>query len=557
MESFEDLGLEPELVEVLAAEGIELPTALQLHAIPVLRRGNAAVLRGGAGAGVTVAWAAPLLGRVEPAGETPGALVLTPTRETVRHLATSVARLTFATGHRVGAFGIPWALPSHADILIGTPADLLKAIRASEVKLDGIQTLVLDGGGVLLDSDTSPVVEALLEALPGEGVQKVMVAEPITAEVRAFVDARMRKAVFLPPEAGSETGTASPVQRGELRVRTGEQGKDEALVGLVAELLADDLHHVLVFARSEDRAADLGDLLVLHGFATGRPGDPSVPVWLGVDPLEARGEMEEEGSDLAVVGVISADVPADVDSLDRRHSAAKGPGAVLIIPRELPHLLHVSGAAGYTLKHLPAPDTQHDPVARFRAEVEEAVQEGDLAGAILLLDPLVERHGSVRVAAALANLLRRSPKGTAATAREAQADPGSSTPAPPVSFVRLFLSIGSRDGVRPGDLVGAITGETGIDGSHIGKIEMRDTFARVEVAEQVAQQVVRKLNGTSIRGRSVRVDYDRGGRQDAGDRPDTGRDGGRKPGGRGGPPGRGGTPGRGGPGRGGPPRGRD
>ncbi len=520
METFEDLGLSPELVEALAAEGIEIPTALQLHSLPLLRRGNAALLRGSAGAGVTVAWAAPILERVEPGMGTPSILVLAPTREAIRHLATSLARLAFATGHRVGAFGIPWALPTTAEVLVTTPADALSAIRGSEVKLDAVQALVIEGGSTLLADDSLPVVEAVLEALPHDELQRVVVTDSVTPAVRAFVEARMRKAVYLPPEAGASEAATSPVQRGELRVFTGEGGKDDALVALVSQLLDDDVRHTLIFARSEDRAADLGDLLALHGFATGRPGDVTVPVWLGVDPLEARREMEEGDVDPAHVAVVSADIPGDVDSLDRRHRAGSAPGAVLIVPRELPHLMHLAGAGGYTLTHV-APDRgDDDPVTRFRDRVAAAVEEEDLAGSLLLLEPLLERFGSVRIAAALASLLRRS---QASASGDPKGDPSpdriSTAPPPPSSFVRLFLSVGSRDGVRPGDLVGAITGEAGVDGNRIGKIELRETFARVEVDEGVAQQVIRKLNGTSIRGRSVRVDYDRGGRQEGGDRP--------------------------------------
>ena len=69
--------------------------------------------------------------------------------------------------------------------------------------------------------------------------------------------------------------------------------------------------------------------------------------------------------------------------------------------------------------------------------------------------------------------------------------------------------MGSRDNVRAGDLVGAITGEAGITGAQVGKIELRDTFSVVEVAADVADRVIKALNGTTMRGRALRVDYDR------------------------------------------------
>ena len=79
-----------------------------------------------------------------------------------------------------------------------------------------------------------------------------------------------------------------------------------------------------------------------------------------------------------------------------------------------------------------------------------------------------------------------------------------------------------RVGVGPGDLLGAITGEAGVEASQVGKIEIRDTFSLVEVIPGVADKIIRGLNGTTIRGRAVRVDHDRGsprGRGGAGSRP--------------------------------------
>ncbi len=74
----------------------------------------------------------------------------------------------------------------------------------------------------------------------------------------------------------------------------------------------------------------------------------------------------------------------------------------------------------------------------------------------------------------------------------------------------MFIGAGNRDSVKVGDLVGAITGETGIVGGQIGKIEIRGSFSLVEIDSQVVDRVIEKLNGTSIRGREVTVKHDRG-----------------------------------------------
>ncbi len=508
MDSFEELGLAPALVEALAAEGLETPTGLQTHAIPVLRRGHSAVLRTGPGAGLLAAYGIPLLDRLEPGRTAPGALVLTPTRREARALALSLSRPAGATGHRVGALGTPWALPGHSDILFATPSDLLAAIRGSEVKTDQVRTLVLEGASLLLEGAGAEEVTAALQSIGAGETQIVVVGDPLSEAVRDFVEGHMRRAVFLPPEAASrDDGASAPVQRGRLQVRTVEEDKEDVLLDTVSHRLEEGARHLLAFVRTEDRAADMGDLLGLHGFIGGPPGDTEVPVWLGVEALEAREALKAWDGNPASLTVISVDVPTDADELDRRHGMRDGEGIVLAHPRELPHLNRIAREAGYTLTPAPPGDRQEGgDVARFLERVEEALRTEDLAPYLLMLEPLIRKRGSAEVAAALASLLRRK------VARDAGPSPmaGDAGAAPPAAWVRIFLSIGERDGVRAGDLLGAITGETGVSGDQVGRIELKDTFARVEVQESVAAQVIRSLNGTSIRGRSVRADYDRG-----------------------------------------------
>lgn len=517
MESFEDLGLAPELVEALLSEGTETPTELQRQAIPVLRRGNSAVLRAGPGAGAMVAWGAPLLDRLEPGGGQPRAVILVPTRDAAAHLARSLGRLGLGTGHRCAALGGPWALPSHADLVVATPADLDRALRASELKMDQVEALVLHGAAPLLDSAESAAVERILEFLEGRDIQGIVVAEPISPTVRLFVDARLKRSVFLPAEAAAGAEAQAPVQRGNLRVHVLEGGSpDPQVAAVVARLLDEDVHHVLLYFRSEDRAADAADSLTIRGYLAGGPGDVETPVWLGLDPLEAREQIESSEIEPDLVVSVSVDVPSDADVLDRRHGGAARPGVVLAAPRELPHLRRLGREAGYKMEVIHADGGPvEDSVGQFRREVEVALAEEDLGAYTTLLEPLVQRWSGAEVAAALAALLRKRPGRALGQAAPETTAPVPSAGARPPAWTRLFLSVGSRDGVGPGDILGAITGEAGVEGDQVGRIDIRDTFTRVDVVDSQANQVIQALNGISIRGRSVRADFDRsGGRSD-------------------------------------------
>ncbi len=527
MESFDDLGLEPELVEALAAEGIEIPSSLQADAIPVLRRGNPAVLRAGPGAGAGVAWGTALLSRLEPGGGQPVALVLVTTPEVAEGTARSLARLGMATGHRCAALQDGWALPGHADILVSTPAALEAAIRSADVKVDGVQALVIEGASMLLDEVNRPRVELVLETLEAGNVQGIVVSDPISPMVREWIDAHLRRAVFIPSDAAGGDPDEAPLERGVLELHVAEGGElMREAVGVIAQILDEGSHHVLLFCRSEDRAADMGDLLTLHGFLAGAPGDPSVPVWLGLDPLADRKTLAEEEIPVDLVTTLSLDPPLDADTLDRRHGGGQSTGVLVAEPREVPHLRRLAKEAGYRLKDRGStPAAMLAEVETFRESIRQALRERDLSAYVTLLDPLLEETSGVEVAAALAALLRDqgAADGSAASARGATA--GSTPGDRPPAWARLFISVGSKDGAGPGDLLGAITGEAGLKGDEVGRIDVKDTFSRVDVQDHRAQEVIQALNGTSIRGRSVRVDFDRGGARDhgRGEKPGGGR----------------------------------
>lgn len=498
-ESFEDLGLGPELVEALAAEGIERPTPLQEAAVPVLRRGHNLVLAAGPGAGTLVAWGAALLDRLEAGGGSPRGLVLTPTAEAAERSAESLARLASATGHTVAALGSPWVLPARADLLFGTPADVLAA-AGNELTLNGIEALVVDQAGAIEALGGLSEVESVVDFLPKDG-QRVVVALPPTERLGDFVERHARRAATVPPRPADGSPVEKAPARGTVHFRTVQEPREEGVLATVHELLEDGARHVLVFSRSEDRAADLGDYLTLHGYHAGAPGDADVPVWLGVDALEARSAAAgAEG-----LRVVSADAPAGPDDLDRRHALAEG-GVVIVLPREIPHLRDVARRTGYELQTLPlAARPATGDLDALRDALARAVDEEDVAAYQLVLQPLFERFDPAEVAAAATALLRRKAPVAppAAPARKPEA-----RPAP--AWVKVFLSVGEQDGLTPGDLVGAITGEANVSGKAVGRIDIRERHTLVEIRDAEAQGVIRALNGTTIRGRAVRADIDRG-----------------------------------------------
>ncbi|MEJ2539719.1 MAG: DEAD/DEAH box helicase, partial [Gemmatimonadota bacterium] len=499
MSSFETLDLAPELVEALASEGIETPTRLQEQLIPVVRRGNDVVALAGPGSGILAAYAAPLLERIPPEeGAGPQLLILSATPERAAALAESLGRLALVTGHRVAALDPLWVLPGRAHVVLATPEEAVTRLKAGQLSLESVQALVLDDAGGMAASGSIAAAATLSEGL-GPQVQRVVISLPPTEEVEAFARTHLRKAVHVPPRAAD--GSEVVPSRGEITALEFDGTREMAALQAVANLLL-EARHVAAFVRSEDAAADLGDFLGLRGYRAGRPGDPEVPVWLAASSLEGRTALDESGAQ--EVAVLSVDVPGDADALDRRHGSGRG-GTVLTLPRELSHLKAVAREAGYSvaMRVLSAPEVRPSGLARLLGQLDEAAGQEDVEAYRALLAPVFEKHGAATVAAAAVALLRQR---TAAAPSAAEAPP---SPDRVQSFVRLFISVGKRDNVGPGDLVGAIAGEADVDAGRIGRIELKDSFSLVEVEQAVADRVIRALNGVSIRGRAARVDYHR------------------------------------------------
>jgi ATP-dependent RNA helicase DeaD len=505
---FAELGLRAELCDAAAAR-FDAPTPIQRAAIPVLRRGGNALLLAASGSGITVGYALALLDRLSrllaeagaagaPRGGSAGpsaaasadgimrprALIITATEDRAAAVAHTFATLGAGLDVPVRALTVAWSSRGAEGVLVAPLDAAVRALRESSLKLDQLVAMVFDHAAALLELGEAGEFEGLGASLPPDA-QRIITTPAWTKAIERFAEANARRALTIPPRLADPAAAPPTVKIGTLSYLVVTAAEKPAALARV--LRRSRTAPPLITMRSTARAQSMAGEMRARGFVIGQAPAP------GVDAeIVAPGEATD-------TPLIAGDVPFDATALAAMNLTD---GLVLVEPAEQPHLRAMALEAGIELKAL-GTRAARGSVALYRERIREAIREQDLDAQLELLGPLFDEFAAAEVAAALSALLRARPPAQPAPAEtEAVAER-------PQAFVRLFVSAGHKDNIRPGDLVGAITGEAGVKGEQVGRIEIRDTFSVVEVAADVSERVLRALNGTTLRGRALRVDYDR------------------------------------------------
>jgi ATP-dependent RNA helicase DeaD len=377
-----------------------------------------------------------------------------------------------------------------AQVVAGTPEVLVELVRGAAIKLESVKHLAIAWIDDLVTRGGVPTLETLMTDVPKDATRAVVTSE-LSPAVEALLEryARRARRVVSPAAEGDRPVNVEYVSvSSATRLRTLRRVLDEL-----------DPASAMVFARDSESELQARDLIRALGY-----GAPDAPVFVG---LAAPPETEL---------VVLLDLPASREELREAASAAKR-AVALVQPQQVTSLRAL--AAGGTLKPLTLPEAgvrSRDRDARMRAELRAVLERGDFGRELLALEPLLDEFDGIEIAAAAAQLLE-SERAARAEAPAAAAARAPSSPArESLGMVRLFVNVGSRDNVRPADLIGAITNEAGVTNADVGKIELRESHAVVEVAASVADQVIERVTGTPIRGRRAVVRRDEGKKREGG-----------------------------------------
>jgi ATP-dependent RNA helicase DeaD len=406
----------------------------------------------------------------------------------------------------------------------GTPSALAALVRGASVKLGGVRTLVLAWADAILQAPDAADLDALLAEVPREAA-RVLVASEVTGDVEALVERAMRR----PRRVDPAPRDGAPVAVSY--VTTAASARPAALRRVLDEL---DPVAAAVVVASDESGDEVARTLRALGYPTvagaghGAPPDdtPEAEAQRAFDaPAGSDGPaalatpgsvtvVRAEGVPAHLALAVLYDVPSTPAALARVAASAPGQLVALVQPRQL---LALRAAAGGPVRALALNDaarrarSQDELVrAELRMELERGLPPRELA----VLEPVLAEFDPAEVAAAALRLLDRErarARTTAQAVAAAAPAPAAAAAFAPSGMTRLFVSAGSRDNVRPGDLVGAIAGEAGIAADKLGKIDVRESFSLVEVQAAEAERVIAKVTGISIRGRRVQVRPERDG----------------------------------------------
>ena len=560
--SFADLGLPHDLLSAVTSLGFTTPTAIQVAAIPPLLAGRDITGVAQTGTGKTAAFALPLLAAVDTAVERVQALVLTPTRELTIQVADAVERLA---AHSRGLSVVPIyggasieqqrrGLVRGAQVVVGTPGRVIDLIERRMLDLGAVRYVVLDEADEMLRMGFAEDVDQILGHVPTRR-QVALFSATMPAAIRSVARAHLTDPVDV--ASSRQASTVTTVEQGYAVVPFRHK------IGALARVLATtEADATIVFVRTRGTADDVGAGLLergvkaatISGEVAQREREKIVErLRSGTLDVLVATDVAARGLDVERIGlVVNFDLPTEpevyVHRIGRTGRAGRSGRALsFVTPRELGRLRTIERLTRVPLTEVAVPTPADVSAHRARAVVAAVPARQD-AGR---LDPyraavtayLEEHHVDPAELAAVLVALAVGDTGANAPADDAPAfdqerngrdvaerthrphrerPEGDERPRGPrdgaqrpssrrrVMGTRYRLAVGHTHGARPEAIVGAITGEGGLRGNELGKIDIFPSFSLVEIATELSPEASRRIGAARVAGRPLRIRVDDG-----------------------------------------------
>ncbi|RBP51566.1 DEAD/DEAH box helicase [Arenicella xantha] len=559
---FSELNLPEPILQAIVDQGYEQPSPIQAESIPSLLAGRDLLGQAQTGTGKTAAFALPLLSKLDPKSSATQLLILAPTRELAIQVAEACQQYA---KHLKGINVLPIyggqsytiqlkQLSRGAQVVVGTPGRVMDHMRRKTLSLDGLKALVLDEADEMLRMGFIDDVKWVLEQSPPTR-QIALFSATMPREVKKVADQHLQDPVHI--KIASKTVTAANIKQRYWIVRG--TNKLDAITRI---LESEETEGVIVFVRTKTATVELADKLSARGFRSeALNGDiPQANREKIIDRLRGgkldlliATDVVARGLDVERIShVINYDVPHDTESYIHRigrtgRAGRSGQAILFVAPREKRMLFSIERATNQPITPMELPsvaDINRNRVERFKQRIVEAVGSDDIDFFSQLITELQhDQEISIeQIAAAAAFLaqgdtslildeavLKREKAHSSAFDRSGDDRPFERrerrergdrrsedkpvpkvqpTPLkdfPDVKMQRFRLSVGRRNQVKPGNIVGAIANEAELESKYIGEIEIREEYSTVDLPADMPKAVLAILKRARVAGRPLEI----------------------------------------------------
>lgn len=555
---FSDLELSTDVQRAIEEVGYDTPTDIQAEIIPHLLSGRDVLAQSQTGSGKTAAFALPLLSGIDVKQRQPQILVLAPTRELATQVAESFARYASKiTGFEIASIygGADYEpqrrqLRRGAQVVVGTPGRIIDHIKRGTLDLNHIKCLVLDEADEMLNMGFLEDVQFVLEQTPSDR-QLALFSATLPAPVRKIAQNYQSDPARITIKR--KTMTAESIRQRAVFVAPRDR-----VDTLVRILEVEETDGVIVFTRTREATVTVAEQLEKRGLSTGAlNGDMAQRLRQRTVSQFKEGQLNIlVATDVAARGldvnrvshVINYDVPQDCESYIHRvgrtgRAGRKGEAIMFLSNGQKRRLRSIERATKQPIEIVQPPSAAEINairVTRFKERIVNVATAEDLTDFQKLIDDCAAESGQPLnlIAAALAHIGQagipflvsdrptrgRSPRDERKNHQEfrdraERGDSGRNTERPPNNhrrrrnasrppergMDRYRIEVGRDDGVKPGNIVGAVANEGGIDGEYIGPVTIHDTYSTIDLPEGMPRDVYQILQQTRVAGKQLRL----------------------------------------------------